>query len=172
MARTMSGAPDLAARGAQCGATSRVGLTPGQAAPRAGHTRGLWVGPPNARSPRRRWRRGAAWRCCVVPVREPIHPGVPERLPRGEIVMLDACEPDVLDRRRAAAGARDDVVELDAVRGAADPARRERPLAAAAVASPDRALHVRREVVGLRGRRRLPRVLDHPLALRLLREDE
>src|SRR5215208_1295963 len=57
---------------------------------------------------------------------------------------------------RAAAAARNDVVELDLVGGAADAASVDRPLAPPAVPLPDRPLHVRGHVVRLRSARLAP----------------
>jgi len=58
---------------------------------------------------------------CAVS-RELIHPVVAERAPRGEVVVYAAEQADVLDRRRASAGSRNDVIELDAQRRPADAA--------------------------------------------------
>jgi len=64
------------------------------------------------------------------------------------------------------------VVELDPAGGAADPATAQLPLAAPAVAEHHGSLHVRRDGVALRGRRRLPGRLDEPFPLRAPREEE
>jgi hypothetical protein len=104
--------------------------------------------------------------------RELIHQVVAERLPRGEVVVEVAQEPRVADGRGAAQATRRHVVELDAERGAADPAALERPLAAASVANPDLPLHVGRDVLRVRRRRLAPRLLHETLPLRVLSEDE
>ena len=77
-----------------------------------------------------------------------------------------------LDRRRAAQGLRPPVVVLDPAPRSADAAGMEMPLAAAAVAEPDGALHLGREVVRLRGPALLARLLDEPLPLRVPGKDE
>jgi hypothetical protein len=64
------------------------------------------------------------------------------------------------------------VVELDATRGPAELAVRQPVLALAPVPLPHLALHVGRDAVRGRGRRLPPRLLDEPLPLRVLREDE
>ena len=69
----------------------------------------------------------------------PRHAPVSEGLPRRQGVVGVADDPEVVDRLAAPARPRDDVVELQPVRRAADAARVERPRAAAAVARPDRA---------------------------------
>ena len=86
--------------------------------------------------------------------------------------MKPAQKPNVLDRRRAAQGLRPPVVELDAAPRPADAAGMEFPLAAAAVAEPDGALHLGREGGRLRGPALLARLLDEPLPLRVLAEEE
>ncbi len=92
----------------------------------------------------------------------PVHPCVPEDAPRRKLVTRSAEKPNILDRGRPSPRPRHDVIELEPLGGAADRARLEPPLAAAAGAEPDRALHVRRHRVGARGARLLARLVDEP----------
>src|SRR6266545_6572927 len=117
---------------------------------------------------------------------ELIHPLVAEDLPRGEVLVRPAEQPAVVDRRRAAARDRLDVVELDLVGGATDSTSVESPLAPPAVPLPDGSLDVGGDVLappcasrpwwcgrgGLGRRRVLPRLLDEPPALRVTLQDE
>ena len=63
------------------------------------------------------------------------------------------------------------MIELEAHGRPADLAVLELELAAPAVTDPDRTLHVRRQVVRIRGRRLLPRLRDEPLPLRVAAEE-
>jgi hypothetical protein len=65
-----------------------------------------------------------------------------------------------------------DVVDLELVRRAADAAVGHRELAPSLVAVPDLPLHVRGDVVGLRGPGLTPWLVDEPLALRVSLEEE
>ena len=82
--------------------------------------------------------------------REPVHPLVAVDLAGGELVVEFARQASVGDRRRAAAAARDDVVDLEAQGGAADAAAVESPLAPALVARPDFPLQRGGNAVGVR----------------------
>jgi hypothetical protein len=86
--------------------------------------------------------------------------------------MAPAEDPDVVDGGGPAQRQRLDVVELEMAGAAADLAIRELPLAPAAVAPPDLAADVGREVVGLRRPGFLARPLHQAPALRDLREQQ
>src|SRR5512133_1169502 len=91
--------------------------------PRAGTAAGK-IGLPEARdgrapprAKRSRWRRGVdtvAGRRCGGPG-EPVHPRVAVDLASGVLIVNPAKAPGVLDRRRATAATRSDVIELDLV---------------------------------------------------------
>jgi hypothetical protein len=87
-------------------------------------------------------------------------------------VRAPAEDPDVVDRGGPAQRQRPHVVELEMARAAADLAIRQLPLAAAAVAPPDLAADMSRDVLGLRRPGLLPRPLDEAPALRDLRQHE
>ena len=98
--------------------------------------------PPRLPAPRRTDGRepGGGKPDCVT-----VHEGVPERLPRRELVVEAAEHPEVGRARRAASRQRHDVVQLQASRRAADAPGGDRPLAPAAVAGPD--LELREEAL-------------------------
>jgi hypothetical protein len=111
---------------------------------------------------------------------EPIDPVVAELATRGELIVREAQQPQVLDRRGAVLRQRHHVIELQARRGPTDAAALERPLALALVTRPDLALDGGRDVVwtGRRRRRRTgrprrcPRFLDDSFPLGVLLEQE
>src|SRR5512133_755543 len=116
----------------------------------------------------------AEWRALSPPgrsaafrkrVREAAHPVVPVIAPRLEVVVKAAAQGKVLDGRWPAERARLDVVDLDPLRRAADPAGMERVLAAPAVARPHLAQDLGRNVVRLRRPPLRLRLGDEPLPL-------
>ncbi|HET7754716.1 MAG TPA: hypothetical protein VFK85_12475 [Anaeromyxobacteraceae bacterium] len=125
-----------------------------------------------------RFDRLADARVAVALSGEAIHPFVPERSARGEVVVIPAQQPDVRGRRRAALRARDDVIELDPHGRTAHATGLQRPLAAALVAVPHFALHARGDVVCLgkviclRRPRRPSRPVREALLLRVILEQE
>ena len=73
--------------------------------------------------------------------REEIHVRVAVGLARGELVVEFACQPAIVDGRRAALAARDDVVDLEPQGRTADASGIERPRALALVAGPHLSPH-------------------------------
>jgi hypothetical protein len=86
--------------------------------------------------------------------------------------MDGAEQPDVVDRRGPPERQRLDVIELKTLRAAAQPTVVKPPLAPAAIALPHLPPDVRRDVLRLRRPELRLRVLDEPLPLRRLGEEQ
>ena len=101
-----------------------------------------------------------------------VHPVVAVDLAGGELVVRAACEATVVDRGRPAPGARDDVIDLEAQGGAADPTGIDWPLALSVVARPHLPPHRGGDAIGPRGAGVLPGLLHRASPLGLVRKEQ